>query len=238
MPDIRLILGSTPASERRLSDLLALLSDDERARIDRIRLEHVRRRHTAALAALRIAVGRTLGRDPAELQFRRGPHGKPYLEDDALSFNLTRSEDRFAVGVSDGGALGIDIEFGRPIPRVAQLSGTVFADVEMAELAAFPEEDRHAAFYRGWTRKEAFIKAVGTGLHLPLRSFSVSLSPGFDNALGDLGEPALRAAEEAVGVDGEWWVGSVPGALPADLFAAVAWDRGEPSIRLEPFEWG
>lgn len=234
---IQIFLGSTPESHDRLEALRALLSEEECARVDRIRLEHVRRRQLAALGGLRIVLGRTLGTRPEAVRFARGPHGKPHLEDEALSFNLSRSGDRFAVGVARSGALGVDIEFERPIPRLTELARTVFSDMEMNELSGGAEEERLGAFYRGWTRKEAFIKAVGTGLHLPLRSFSVRLGPAGGNALLDLDERALSAAGKAGGADAEWWVGSFRNGLPSDLYGAVAWDGGEPSLDVGSFEW-
>lgn len=234
---IRIHLGSTPDSDEPLDSLRAILTEDERARVERIRLEHVRRRQIAAQAGLRIILGRTLGTNPRSVRFARGPHGKPHLENEALSFNLTRSGDRFAVGVSEAGSLGVDIEFMRAIPRLTQLAGTVFSEAEMEEMSGETEEGRLGAFYRGWTRKEAFIKAVGTGLHLPLRSFSVRLAPTPGNALVDLDERARRAAGEAGGVDADWWVASVADGLPPELYGAVAWDRGEPTVTVEPFDW-
>jgi 4'-phosphopantetheinyl transferase len=119
-------------------------------------------------------LARYLDRAPATLRFDYGPRGKPLLPGTPLSFNLSHSADRALLAVTREARLGVDIERIRPVDH-ERIARRFFAPAEAARLAALPERRRAAAFFAGWTRKEAFMKAVGEGLSLPLDSFEVSL---------------------------------------------------------------
>jgi 4'-phosphopantetheinyl transferase len=111
-----------------------------------------------------------------ELRFLIGPQGKPTLHDGRLSFNLSHSGAVAIVAVAPGEVdLGIDVEHVRPMANMEKLVGRFFSPLERTALSSQPLERREAAFFRLWTRKEAFIKATGKGLTRPLDSFTVSL---------------------------------------------------------------
>ena len=151
------------------------LSEDERTRAARFVFARDRQRFIAGRAMLRHILGTCLGLEARDIVFRHGPFGRP--EVDGIAFNLSHTQDLAALIVARDPrlALGVDIEALRPIgPEVAEAH---FAEAEIAALRSLPPEEREAAFYRCWTRKEAFLKALGTGLSTDLSSFHVTLGP-------------------------------------------------------------
>lgn len=168
-----------PGAER-LAHLDRLLSAGERARRDRLAFPWSRRRFTASQGALRELLGAALGVAPGALVLELGPGGKPYVAHPpgrALHFNLSHSEDRALVALARDREVGIDLEWtGRRTPHEA-LARRYFAPAEIEALARLPEGDRKAGFFRVWTRKEAFVKLLGAGLHFPLRAFEISVDP-------------------------------------------------------------
>ncbi len=154
-----------------------VLDEGERRRADRFMFERDRRRFIAAHAWMRVVLGRCLDRPPASLQFAAGAHGKPSLVDPPvdLRFNLSHGGERALLAVTLGREVGVDVEQERPIEEVV-LADRFFSSAESARLQALPAEEHRAAFFRCWTRKESFIKAVGDGLTFPLGSFEVSLA--------------------------------------------------------------
>lgn len=170
------------------SQALEALSEDERERADRLRFEIHRRRFVRARAALRAILARYTESDPAALAFEYGEHGKPRLAGEAPAFNLSHSEDVALCAVASGRDLGIDVEWAaRPVEHLT-LAERFFAPGEVAVLRAVRPEDVPAAFFACWTRKEAYVKATGLGLSLPLHGFEVSLEP--------VPEPALRVLDD------------------------------------------
>jgi 4'-phosphopantetheinyl transferase len=168
------------------------LSFDERERAARFVFPRDRNRFVAGRAFLRLLLAQYLATDAAELRFRYGPHGKPALADDrsGLAFNLAHA-DRLAVcALSREGDLGVDVERVRPIPDAEVVARQVFSPRERAELASVPGSARLRAFFDAWTRKEAFLKALGDGLARRLDSFDVTLKPGdTPRLLRTLGDP-------------------------------------------------
>jgi len=161
------------------------LSADERDRGARFFHERDRVRHRVRNAFLREVLGHYLDLPPAALAFRTGAHGKPELDHPAAggwSFNLSHSEDRILVALARGGPdaaprdLGVDVEARRPMTEVGRMSRQVFTVRERALLDGLNDEDeRLAAFFRGWTRKEAALKATGEGFAREPRTVEVGL---------------------------------------------------------------
>ena len=158
----------------------ATLSPDERARARRFHFDHDRRRFVLARGALRRILARYVWREPAQLVIAYGEGGKPELADARrrVEFNLSHSDELALIAVGRHGALGIDVERARPVPDMDELARRFFAPGESATLAAVAPERRAEAFFACWTRKEAYVKARGEGLSMPLASFEVSLAPG------------------------------------------------------------
>jgi 4'-phosphopantetheinyl transferase len=155
------------------------LDAGERARAARLVSSQSRRRFVAARGQLRRILGSLLSVEPADLRFVYGEFGKPWLRDEPkLRFNLSHTGDMGLLAVAENVELGVDIESNRPRERGEQIARRLFAPCEIDALVSLPVEQRDAAFLRCWTRKEAYVKALGGGLQAPLDSFAVSLSGG------------------------------------------------------------
>ena len=170
-----------------VQELSQILSDDERRRAKRFHFERDRKRFIVSHGILRSIIGRYLSIEPSQLQFCYGLQGKPYLTeiftDSNLRFNLAHSGELALYAFTRGREIGIDLERVRTDLACEQIAVQFFSRREITMLMAVPESLRQKAFFDGWTRKEAFIKAIGEGLSLPLDSFDVSLSPGESPAL-------------------------------------------------------
>jgi 4'-phosphopantetheinyl transferase len=167
-------LAVDPERRRRLAGLLAT---DETARAERFRFDVHRHRYIAGRGALREVLGAYLERPPQNLRFAYGPRGKPWLpEHRALHFNLSHSEDQALLGVTTVAELGVDIERIRPLSDLEAVARRFFAEGEVERLFALPPAQWPDAFFRCWTRKEAYLKAVGEGLAIPLDRFEVTLT--------------------------------------------------------------
>jgi 4'-phosphopantetheinyl transferase len=120
-----------------------------------------------------------LGTGPDAIAFRSNGDGKPRLaHPERLRFNLSHSGVLGLLAVSANREVGIDVEEIRDLEDIEDLAKTCFSPVEQAAFAAVPAVQRSWALFAGWTRKEAFLKALGEGLSRPLDSFDVSLAPG------------------------------------------------------------
>lgn len=152
------------------------LSNDELARAECFHSALGRARYISGRAALRRVLAEQLGCSPAAIRLSHGRAGKPILEGGRghLDFNIAHSGGEAVIALANNAAVGVDIELLRPIADVESLARLVFSDVELRELELAP--DPALAFLKGWTRKEAYVKALGLGLTAPLRDITVSLS--------------------------------------------------------------
>lgn len=165
------------ATANDLEACFSMLDADEQARADRFRFSKHRRRFILAHAAVRGILAARLGVPPCALNFCRSAHGKPYLESaDAPVFSLSHSHEMALLAVAAEGELGIDIEWCRDLAH-AEMAQRFFAADEAAALAALPPDRQREGFFACWTCKEAYIKAKGLGLSLPLHAFSVAIDP-------------------------------------------------------------
>lgn len=151
----------------------SLLSAEEQARANRFAFDVDRQRFLTARGRVRQILAGHIGADPAFLAFTRGEHGKPSLPG-GPAFNFSDSANIGVLAISDLGPLGIDIEHHRS-REFMKLAERYFSPAERARLTTMDEAAIPAAFYRGWTRKEAFLKAVGTGLATRLDAFEVTI---------------------------------------------------------------
>jgi 4'-phosphopantetheinyl transferase len=208
--------------ESDLARLRATLSADERARADRFRFAKDKNHYTVARGLLRELLGRYLEQAPASLEFSYGPHGKPFLAgknaSSGLSFNLSHSFGLAVYAFAQKRDLGIDVEHVQPESAGEDIARRFFSPREVGDLRSLPPEARSEAFFLCWTRKEACIKALGTGLYTPLDGFSVSLRPG-------------QPAEFLEGVDARWHIAAFE---PAEGYAAAVVYDGA-SSRIQQF---
>ena len=198
------------------------LSTQERERADKFRFERHRRRFVAGRGELRRLLGRYLGLSPWEVALAYGPDGKPFCTNppagSRICFNLSHSESAAALAISSGFELGIDVEHVRPIEESMPLE--VFSARERAEFAALPDARRQEVFFETWARKEACLKALGTGFTLPPAHFEFDLSIRGDTTPRFVGGDAEEATH--------WRIGAL--SFSATCAAAVAARRMDWSI--------
>lgn len=192
------------------------LSDEERSRAARFLHAVHGQRFVVAHGRLRQLLAAQLGVAPQALAFQTGPHGKPELAgasaNPGLQFNLSHSDGLGLVGWSWGRQIGVDVEVWRPMRDEAALVKRFFSAAEVAAWESVSASQRQEAFFNLWTRKEAYIKALGKGLSLPLDSFDVSHHSG-------TGARLLRPSALAAG--GSQWSLAAPEAGPGLSLAVV-----------------
>ena len=180
---------SLDLSTETLRFLESSLSADELHRAARFHFSSDRDRFIAAHGCLRGILARYFHSEPGQLSFSTGSHGKPAIDlassERGVEFSLSHSGDVALVAVAGEQKVGVDVERIRQGISAPVIARQYFSKSEVAELLALPSEHREVGFFNCWTRKEAYIKAQGFGLSLPLESFDVSLSPN---------EPAILRA--------------------------------------------
>jgi 4'-phosphopantetheinyl transferase len=164
------------------------LSSNELERADKYVFKRDRRSFIVARGILRDILARYLDCQPRDICFQYKPHGKPEIRfmkaSDRLEFNLSHSSGFFVLAVSAGRQVGADVERIRPLPDLDQMAFNSFSDYERNALSALTSDEKLLGFFRCWTRKEAYLKARGDGLSIPLDAFDMSLAP--DNPIGML----------------------------------------------------
>ena len=186
-----------------------VLSPDELARADRFHFARDRQHFTATRALLRMILGRYLGCDPSRPTFVYSDRGKPSLGANSaipVQFNVSHSGGRAVLAFSLGRDVGVDIERIRDNLDCDVLAERYFSSAEQKALSVLPLSERCSGFFHCWTRKEAYIKAHGAGLSLPLDSFDVSIVRGEQSALlatrldaGEAGRWSLREVDAGEG---------------------------------------
>jgi 4'-phosphopantetheinyl transferase len=180
----------------RLEALCASLSSDEQERAGRFHFEHDRRRFVRARGVLRQLLAEYLDVPPRDVTFSYGPSGKPALSGPsggALTFNVSHSRELALMAIGGGMEIGVDVEAVRPMVEAAEIASRFFSARESAQLQALPEDVRNDAFFACWTRKEAYLKALGSGLAKPLGGFDVTFTPGEAAAVVVHGDPSETA---------------------------------------------
>ena len=163
--------------EAEVRSLRPLLSQTELDRAARFRFEKDRRHYLAAHTILRKLLLEYLQWQPAPFDFQYGTEGKPCIPTSELRFNLSHSGEVALAAFTLSHELGVDVERIREGVNDEGIAQRFFSSSEAAALLALPEDQRDRAFFRIWTRKEAYVKARGGGLTIPLDSFDVSVHP-------------------------------------------------------------
>lgn len=202
--EVHLWHGELDLDPRALFEIKKSLPNYEVVKSKRFQFERDRNRFLATRAILRNLLANYLKEDPTDFEFDQGSHGKPKLIHpkgmNQLLFNLSHSENRAIFAFSWSCELGVDIECHREITDLATIAKTNFNRNEWSSLLRLPKEDHLAAFFRCWTRKEAFIKAIGEGLSYPLDQFEVSF-------LNDEPTQVVWAQREQ---PSHWWIWNLP----------------------------
>jgi 4'-phosphopantetheinyl transferase len=210
--------------------LRGTLDPDELARAERFAFPRNRRQYVVGRGALRAILAGYLGVNPADVPIRTTPQGKPYLASSApdVRFNLSHSGELALIAAALGREVGVDVEAADArgdLKKRLDLAHRFFSPTEVDALDSLPADLQSEAFYACWTRKEAYLKARGGGLLLPLDSFDVSLRPGEPPALlATRDDPAQAARWSLITLD----VG--PGYA-----AALAVERRKTAIQC--WEW-
>lgn len=166
-------------SSMKVAEKEALLSPDEHRRAERFHYPKDRSAFINARASLRRLLGSYLHRPPEAISFDYGAYGKPSLpetEQTGLNFNLSHAGGYALIGFTTGQPIGVDLEAEDPSIEIERLTERFFSPEESRQVLALPAADRVPAFFRTWTRKEAFLKANGAGLSLPLEEFGVTVN--------------------------------------------------------------
>ena len=210
-----------------LDQLSNLLSDDERIRAERFHFSRHQNRYTVCRGRLRQILARYLGLGPEHVRFEYGAHGKPFLADaqsrSGIRFNVSKSHELALVAVAILRDVGVDVERIRPVSDAEQIAQRYFSAEEQRDLESLPASQRNLAFLHLWTRKEALLKAIGTGLSMELDQLTVTADP-----LGPVSVVALDGCENAKTqwqiapiIPSEQYVGAL--ASPGDPHETVCW---------------
>jgi len=154
-----------------------ILSEDEILKSERFRFEKDKINYVNCRSFLRILIGRYLECLPENIKFSYTKYGKPYIENVNLYFNLSHSSKHFVYAFGGNKNIGIDTEFIKEMPDALEIAKRYFSEYEFSEIVKASKQNINKSFFKCWTRKEAFIKAIGEGLSYPLDSFSVTLNP-------------------------------------------------------------
>lgn len=166
------------ASNECIAQLRSLLSSAELHHVDQLRSPHLQQHYVMSQSVLRILLSRLLKVPAKQLSFTFSQNGKPALAGPTrIRFNMSHSDGLALYAVAIDCSMGVDVERIRLIEDFQQIASSCFHPAELANLASLPSSDRPAAFFRCWTRKEAYIKAKGDGLTIPLDTFLVTLRP-------------------------------------------------------------
>jgi 4'-phosphopantetheinyl transferase len=213
------------ASDSTLTYCRSTLSPDERQRAERFSFETLKRSYTLSRAGLRILLGHYLGSAPNEIELIRGPKGKPALKDSSrIRFNTSHSGEMAIYAFTQDCELGVDVEQLRELDDPESIAARFFAAAEVSELLSLKPADRNLAFFRCWTRKEAYVKAIGDGLAIPLNRFQVTLLPGVPARL-------IRIADDIATAD-DWTLHHLE---PAHGYVgALAYRDGQRETRIHP----
>ncbi len=167
-------------AEDELGALLKLLDDRELMQAGRFATPDLKRKFVASHGTVRLALSRYLNVLPSDIQFIEGKHGKPQLAPSHASeilFNLSHSGEKCLIAITLGREVGIDVERLRPLADWRDIAQRFFSERESNRLYALPPELTNLGFFATWSRKEAYIKALGLGLALDLGAFEVEVDP-------------------------------------------------------------
>ncbi|HLJ10894.1 MAG TPA: 4'-phosphopantetheinyl transferase superfamily protein [Planctomycetaceae bacterium] len=214
-------------ADASIEDLHATLSPDESERAARFLFDRHRRRFIACRGQVREIIAAYLNERPQHVCFRYGSAGKPALDapwnDSGITFNISNSHELAICALAIDRELGVDIEHIREPRDFDGLAAQFFARAEVDSLQSLLPEERLEAFFNCWTRKEAVLKAVGTGLSFPLDRVIVTVAP---NEL-----PSVLSYDGNAAAPVEWWLHCIdpaPGyigalASPGSPLQAIYW---------------
>jgi 4'-phosphopantetheinyl transferase len=214
-------MARLPALADSLATLHLLLDAGERERALRFRFPEDRARFVAGRGLLRLAVRRYAPHVPAAFEISYTSLGRPMLPGDyeVPNFSISHTRELVALAFAANSHTGIDVEYTKSIPDIPGLAERILSEEDFREFQALPEREKQLAFFRVWTRKEAYLKARGEGIATGLRDISVSFSP----------EPTSRLTDPREVSASAWRVHTMP--VPVDYAGAVACDDPTREVR-------
>lgn len=224
----RVALNQNPI---RIPELKTILSEEGRARADRFHFEKDRHQFIESRATLRLLLSQYLNVPPAGLTYSLTAQGKPRVSDSDLRFNLSRRNGLALIAFAEGREIGVDVELVRPDLSLFEIAEVSFSESELTAWKGLPQAEQAAGFYNCWTRKEAFIKAIGEGFSFPLKQFDVSLIPGDPAQL-----LSVRRDHTPPGASAEadrWTLQEIP--VPDGYVAALAFEG--PAAEVICHDW-
>lgn len=172
--------------KNKLAAYWNILSKEEKESASKYRFTRDRDCSIIARGALRTLLGNYLKQSPERIKFQFGTHGKPSLNElSDIEFNVSHSTNAIVLAFVQHNSIGIDVEYIKRNIEVKKIAKHFFSKEEIMSLFSMDESYYKQAFYNCWTRKEAFIKALGSGLSFPLDQFVVSLDSTKEAALLD-----------------------------------------------------
>lgn len=224
--EVHVWLAMLNFSDQELAEFFALLSANEQARALRFHFPKDYQRFVAARGILRKLLGRYVNCKPQAIEFTYGSHGKPMLANDpTIQFNVSHSQNVALYAFSNQYEVGIDIEAKDKLRKVEAIAQRFFSTQESAVIKNLSGDSKAEAFFNGWTRKEAFLKALGKGLSYPLKQVEVTMDPKEPAKFLALDDPDLK-------ID-DW---SLYDLKPLPEFAAALVVKGTPN-KIHTWRW-
>ncbi len=220
--EIHTWLCNLKVDKKNIPVLSKNLSSEELKKADNFHFEKDKNSYIISHSCLRLTLSKYLNIKPTTIKFKENKYGKPFLHKEInkdLRFNLSHSGDFCLIGITLNDKIGVDIEKIKPEFSSLEIAEKYFSKKEFTELSCLPEPKITEAFFTFWTRKEAFIKAVGNGLSIDLKSFDVTLSPT---------KPEITRIENQSNIS-NWHLYNLP--INENYFAAIALYGKEKSIR-------
>lgn len=171
------------AHENKLESYWAVLNKEEKEKALRFRFTKDRNCAIIARGILRHLISTYIELKPEHINFKFGKNGKPFIDKYPIKFNVSHSADSIIIAFTKSHIIGVDVECTERDLDIKSVARSFFSDIEVKRLLKLDKEMHKQAFYNCWTRKEAFIKAEGSGLSFPLKEFSVSLESTTDAEL-------------------------------------------------------
>jgi len=216
--------GKVNAEDAHYPAYWRVLDADEQARAGKLNNPLLHKRYVEIHGRLRILLAEILNQPPEKIRIKKAEHGKPYLADyPELAFNLSHTADRVMIAIAWDCQLGVDIESCKPRHNLLGLVEKCFAEEEADYWIQLPESEKNQAFYRFWTRKEAFVKATGRGIVLGLNRCVINI----ENPMAFLSVP------DQCGQAAAWHVLDVD--LGEGICSAIVADKRFSVIRLMDF---
>lgn len=200
--EVHIWIGDLDQPESELYRFIQTLSIDERMRAGRFHFQNDRKRFIVRHGMLRMILGRYLRVNASELRFHYGEHGKPSVIETignrTIQFSLSHSNGVALFAFTRDSEIGVDIEHMHDIFEMEQIAERFFSKKENEVFQSLPKSQKREAFFKGWTCKEAFVKALGDGLSWPLDNFEVSLLPSESAKLLRVGGDSREAGRWSI----------------------------------------